>query len=109
MDEADQPRRDLPPHHGYLLNVLGMTVPVLAFFGLFFPPLLLVAFPLALGVWLQAWRDLAIIRAGRMDPRGRREPLKDFAAAVFSLLLSIIGLAFWAIVGFCLLRDAYQD
>jgi hypothetical protein len=30
MEEADQLRRDLPPLHGYLLNVLGMTALALA-------------------------------------------------------------------------------
>ena len=47
--------------------------------------------------------------AGRMDPLGRRGTLKGFAAAVFSLLLSLIGLAFWATIGLLLLREMYQD
>jgi hypothetical protein len=125
MNEVDQPdrdeddsippvawrhlRRDLPPHHGFLLNVQGAISLVLALIGLVFPPLLLVTFSLALGVYIQAQRDLARMKAGCMDPSGRDETVRGKAAAELGWLTSFIGLAFWAIVGFLLLREVSHD
>jgi hypothetical protein len=63
-------RRDAEPHRGGLLYGLGAAAVLLGLAGLPFLFPLLLAFPLAVATSVLADRDLDLMRAGRMDPRG---------------------------------------
>jgi hypothetical protein len=99
-ESAHGVRRDLPPDRGFLLNMLSQTAVILNSITLFcFAfPLLFLALPLGLMVYRAARRDLAMIRAGRLDPRGYQETWKAFALARFALWFSFTILILWGLV-----------
>jgi hypothetical protein len=59
-------------------------------------PLSLVSAPLALAVWVGAAADLAKMRAGLMDPAGRRLTEQARWDAVGGALLPVLALALWS-------------
>jgi hypothetical protein len=96
-------RRDCEPHRGPLLAILGAVS--LTIGGLFacLPATSFLALPLAVVTYSLARRDLAQMRAGRMDPAGIRQTRRAQARAGFALgfsgfnlLLTVgIALSFW--------------
>src|SRR5947207_836528 len=85
-------RRDCAPHRGRLLLWLaGTSMPLAALtFLLFLPGLLGTA--LAVAVWACADRDLAKMRAGRMDRAGRGDTEEARSLAIPALFISLLGL-----------------
>jgi hypothetical protein len=91
-EEDDRPweqpgavRRDCDPHRGPLLAILGAVS--LTIGGLFacIPATSLIALPLAIVTYSLARRDLAQMRAGRMDPAGIWQTRRAQARAGFAL------------------------
>jgi hypothetical protein len=85
-DDDDFPRRrNLTPHRGVIILVLG----IVALLGaLVFAPLLIVG-PIA---WFMGNADLREIRAGRMDPEGESMTQTGRIMGIVATVLLILGL-----------------
>ena len=88
-------RRDREPHRGGLLLALGragslcaLLTPVLILPGL-------VALSLGLTVWVLARQDLAKMRAGLMDPAGRKQAGRARRHGLVAALFAAAWLALW--------------
>src|SRR5262249_54317058 len=90
-------RRDLPPDRGQLIKNLGTAGSTLGFFSVvcWFTPLGVVSFPFCLVVWGMAWRDLALMRKGRLDTSGWEDTSTGSSSAEQGLALSFFSLLCW--------------
>ena len=86
-------RRDAEPHRAEVLLFLERVNGVLVAAALFVVPVAL-TLPFALALWWLARRDLRMMRAGRMDPRGIPQAVKaaETAGACIAASLVVIGL-----------------
>jgi hypothetical protein len=99
LPEDDRPweqlgavRRDVKPHRGDLLRLLGTASLVCGFLT---PALLVpgvVGLPLAVAVLMLAHRDLGRMGRGVLDPAGKVETEKAKHHALVGLFLNVIGL-----------------
>jgi hypothetical protein len=84
-------RRDCEAHRGRLIAMLGT---VSMFFGglalCFFGLGVLISGPLGVAAWVMANRDLALMRAGLMDPQGRPQTENGRAAGIVGLFLGVL-------------------
>jgi hypothetical protein len=103
-EEAAQPwelnpglRRDLAPDRGPLIKILGTIGATLGFVSVVccFTPLFVFSFPFCLVVWGMAWRDLTLMRMGRMDRRGWEDTSNGYASAEAGLGMSLFILLCW--------------
>lgn len=87
------PRRDLPPHRGDLLRVLGMVSALISMLTCLVLPGL-IALPLGLATWLMARHDLRLMESGQMDREGMPATLaarrRGVSAVVTVLLLWLL-------------------
>jgi len=82
------------PHRGETILALGVSSLVCSVFGAG-----LVAIPLGIVVWGMAHKDLAAIRAGKMDPAGLKATKAGKACGVIGLVLPTL------LIGEALLTD----
>lgn len=82
--EAAGLRRDIEPHRGTLVLVLGLLSLV---FMAFLPP---VGIPLGIVAWIMGRTDLAKIRARQMDPEGERQTYAGYVCGKVGAILSSI-------------------
>jgi hypothetical protein len=84
-------RRDVEPHRGNVLRLLGVVALVCGFLS----PVLVVpgvvGLPLAVAVLVVSSRDLARMRRGLLDPAGRAETERAGGLALEGLFLSVVG------------------
>lgn len=87
-------RRDLEPHRGTLILVLGILSLVLMSF---LPP---VGIVLGVIAWIMGRSDLAKIRAGLMDPEGERQTYAGFVSgkvgAILASIMTVLFCGFYA-------------
>jgi hypothetical protein len=86
-------RRDVAPHRGNWLLLLGRTALAAGGLALCLAVPALVALPLGAAVWILGQRDLARMRAGILDPTGRADVQRAMDLAITGALLSLFGLA----------------
>jgi hypothetical protein len=87
------------PHRGKLIGTLGNVS--LALGGLSLCTLglgSLVSVPLGIAVWVMAHNDLEEMRAGRMDPQGRRATETGRTGGILGIVLGLLFGAFFAFV-----------
>jgi hypothetical protein len=85
-------RRDVEPHRGDLLVLLGTASLVCGFLT---PALVVpgvVGLPLSVVVLVLAYRDLGRMGRGMLDPAGRAEAEKAIQHALVGLFFNVIGL-----------------
>jgi hypothetical protein len=100
-DDHDEPpweqpgafRLDCEPHRGGLLSALGTISLVLGVLSLFCFPLCVTGLTFGLPAWVLAYRDLARMRAGLMDPTGREQTHAALGQARAGVVLSVLGAA----------------
>jgi hypothetical protein len=97
-EEEGNVRRDCEPHRGNWLKLLGTLALLLGFVAGVFVCLGVVSIPLGIVVWRLAARDLAEMRAGRMDPNGEKETRDARKRAEVAMLTPLAGLLIWATV-----------
>jgi hypothetical protein len=76
-------RRDLEPHRGNMILVLGILSIVLGFVGLVLGPI----------AWVMGNQDMAEIKAGRMDPDGESSTNAGRVCGIIGTILHICGVA----------------
>src|SRR5262245_38433775 len=91
-------RRDCEPHRGNWLNLfatlallLGAVAGACIYFGV-------VSVPFGIVVWRLASRDLAKMRAGRMDPNGEKQTRDARNCARVAVFIPLVGLLIWATI-----------
>jgi hypothetical protein len=98
-------RRDVEPHRGRLLRVLGAAALVCGILALVLAVPGLIGLPVAVAVLVLSGRDLGRMRRGLLDPAGRAETEKARDFALWGLLLSVIWLFIWGLAVLSLLTD----
>jgi len=79
-DRARRRRRDLEPHRGSLILVLGILSIVIGGIGLVLGPI----------AWIMGYQDMAEIRAGRMDPDGESSTNAGRICGIIGTILNIL-------------------
>jgi hypothetical protein len=96
---ADLVRRDYEPHRGTLIVSLGNLSLIAGGLSLcLFGAGAIISIPIGILVWVMANRDLESMRAGRMDPAGKRQTETGRAGAIAGIILGLIFAAFYALV-----------
>jgi hypothetical protein len=80
-DRVRRRRRDVEPHRGSLVLVLGILSIVLPFVGLVLGPI----------AWILGSQDLSEIHAGRMDPEGEGTVSAGRICGIIGTILHIVG------------------
>jgi hypothetical protein len=96
-------RRDCKPHRGTHLCLAGVTAVLLGAGATYIGVPGLIGLPLAVVVWTRARRDLGEMRAGLMDPAGRRSVATARNLGLASVILNTVGLLLWAVLGLAML------
>jgi hypothetical protein len=73
-------RRDLEPHRGTLILVLGILSICISCFGLILGPI----------AWIMGAKDLKAIRAGRMDPMGEGTTKAGYVCGIVGTCLQAV-------------------
>jgi uncharacterized Zn finger protein (UPF0148 family) len=81
-DFAPRRRRDLEPHRGTLILVLGILSICISCVGLILGPI----------AWVMGAADLKAIRAGRMDPTGEGTTKAGYVCGIVGTCLQLVGL-----------------
>ena len=90
-------RRDCEPHRGTLLMFLGVMGVLVSGLGIVVFGLAVIGMLLGMMTYRLARRDLAKVRAGLMDPAGRRPVVQALDLARASIKAGAFGLAWSAI------------
>jgi hypothetical protein len=80
-DRVRRRRRDVEPHRGSLVLVLGILSIVLPFVGIVLGPI----------AWILGSQDLSEIHAGRMDPEGEGSTSAGRICGIIGTILHIVG------------------
>lgn len=91
-------RRDSEPHRARLLLVLANVSCCSAVTGLFLFVPALVGLPVGIVASLMARRDLALMDAGRMDPRGAGASAKAWDRATVGTCFNLVALVSWFVL-----------
>jgi hypothetical protein len=83
-------RRDVEPHRGHWLRLLGGIALILGLVSCLVFPFVLLSLPLSAVVLLLARRDLARMRAGTTDPAGRKATIEARFEASLSVAVSFL-------------------
>ena len=78
---ASHRRRDLEPHRGTLILVLGILSICVSCFGIIPGPI----------AWVMGAADLKAIRAGRMDPTGEGTTKAGYVCGIIGTCLQVLG------------------
>jgi hypothetical protein len=94
-------RRDCEPHRGHVLALLARTVLLcgVASYCVIVPGV--VSLPLGMTVLAMARRDLKKMRAGLMEPSGKRQTEVAAHECIGGIVVTIFGLAFWGLLYAC--------
>jgi uncharacterized membrane-anchored protein len=83
-------RRDLAPHRGLLLTILGAISLFCGFASVFVTVPAVIALPLGVIVARMAGHDLHMMRYGEMDPEGRRQTVRAQLWGIVGVLVSLL-------------------
>lgn len=87
-------RRDLEPHRGTIILVLGILSICIGCVGIIFGPI----------AWVMGSADLKAIRAGRMDPLGEGTTKAGYICGIIGTCLQLVG--FCGCCGMGILQNA---
>jgi hypothetical protein len=92
-------RRDCEPHRGRLIAGLGNFSLIVGGLSLcLFGVGALVSVPVGVAAWVMANHDLAQMRAGAMDPRGKAQTENGRTGAIVGVVLSLLFASFYAML-----------
>jgi hypothetical protein len=92
-------RRDCEPHRGRLIAGLGNFSLIVGGLSLCLLGLgALVSVPVGVAAWLMANHDLAQMRAGAMDPRGKAQTENGRTGAIVGIVLGLLFASFFAML-----------
>ena len=83
-------RRDCEPHRGELVRLLGFASLVLGALTLCTCVTAFLALPMGTAAWVMARKDLAMMRAGLMDPRGEWDTRQGGDWGRLGVILSLL-------------------
>jgi hypothetical protein len=91
-------RLDCEPHRAGLVRLMGVASLVLGVLAVCGGVTGLVALPLGIAAWTMAREDLPKMHAGLMDRRGEKKTRQGGDAGLIGLILSLLCLAFYALL-----------
>jgi hypothetical protein len=89
-DEFPGPRRDLTPHRGSTILILGILSLLLCLIGVILGPF----------AWIMGTQDLKEIHAGRMDPEGEGPTNTGRLCGIVGTIMNLVCLGFLFLAAF---------